>query len=291
MKFEGVIPALVTPIKEGKLDVPSLEKLINDLLAEGADGFYVGGGTGEGITISAALHKDVTRESIRIVAHRVPVIVHVARMNYEEMIDLAKHAEAMGADGLSAIPPIFYPYNENEIYAYYKRLCETVNIPVMIYNSPLAGVNFSLDLLERLFKIPNLTAIKWTNYNYYTVLQFKARVPEANVINGPDELAMLGFAAGCDGCIGTTYNIQLSRIKGIYNAVKEGRVEDALRLQTEADKIIAVLCSVNALKATKIVLKKRGYGPVEQVFPFLPLSEEEEEKLFAALREAGLENV
>ena len=291
MKFEGVIPALVTPIKDGKLDVPNLEKLIEDLLAEGADGFYVGGGTGEGVTISFDLHKEVTKEAIRITAHRVPVIVHVARINYEEMIALAKHAEAMGADCVSAVPPFFYPYNEKEIYAYYKGLCDSVKIPVMIYNSPLAAVNLSLDLLEELFKIPNLTAIKWTNYNYYTVFQFKARVPDANVINGPDELAMLGLAAGCDGCIGTTYNIQFSRIKAIYNAVKEGRVEDARRLQAEADKIIAVLCSVNALKATKIVLKKRGYGPVEQVFPFLPLSEAEEEKLFAALREAGLENV
>ncbi len=291
MKFEGVMPALITPIKDGKLHVPTLEKLMNDLIDEGADGFYVGGATGEGVTISKEIHKDLTRESVRIAAHRVPVIIHCARMNYDEMIELAKYAEEVGVDCISAIPPLFYKYSEDEIFAYYEKLCQSVKIPVMIYNNPNTGVTFGLDLLEKLFTIPNLTAIKWTNYDYYTVLQFKARVPHANVINGPDELVMMGTAAGCDGCIGTTYNFQQTRIKKIFTAMKEGRVEEARALQTVADKIIAAIIPFGVIKATKLILRRRGYEAMDLVFPNAPYTTEEEEAILAAVRAAGLENI
>ena len=288
MKFEGVMPALITPITDGKLNVDILERLINDLLEEGADGFYVGGGTGEGIIIPKQIHMELTTEAIRIVAHRVPVIIHCARMNYEEMIELAQHAERAGADCISAIPPLFYKYSDDEIYAYYKGLCDSVKLPIMIYNNPNTGVPFGLPLLEKLFTIPNLTAIKWTNYDYYTVLQLKSRIPHANVINGPDELAMMGIAAGCDGCIGTTYNFQQALIKKIYTAIKEGRVEEARELQTTADNIIAAIVPFHVIKATKLILSRR-YGKLDQVYPYLPYTPEEEEAVLAAVRKAGLD--
>lgn len=288
-KFEGVMPALITPITDGKLNVAVLERLMNDLIAEGADGFYVGGATGEGITISKEMHKELTSEAVRVAAHRVPVIVHCARMNYDEMLELARHAEAAGADCISAIPPLFYKYSEDEIYDYYKGLCDSVTIPVMIYNNPNTGVPFGMSLLERLFAIPNLTSIKWTNYDYFTVLQFKSKLPHANVINGPDELVMMGAAAGCDGCIGTTYNFQQKRIKAIYTAMKEGRVEEARALQTEADNIIAAMFPFGVVKLTKLIISRRYGAKLDQVFPSKPYTPAEEEAALAAMRALGVE--
>lgn len=290
MKFTGVMPAIITPIdKEGKLNVTELEKLVNDLIAQGADGFYVCGATGEGLTIDKDLHKAMTKETIRIVGGRVPNIVHVARMNFGEMIELAKFAEAEGADAISAVPPLFYKYNDDGIYNYYKALCDSVKIPVVIYNNPNTGVSFGADLLERLFSIPNLTSIKWTNYDFYSVLQLKARVPEANVINGPDEMVAMGLMAGCDACIGTTYNFQLPLIKSIYNAFKAGKIDEARELQTKADKIIAALCTQNVIMGTKAVLARMGYDVNYAVFPMHLITGAEEEAYIEKLRKAGLE--
>ena len=290
MKFQGVMPAIITPInKEGKLNVPVLEKLVNDLIAQGADGFYVCGATGEGLTIDKELHMAMTRETVRIVGGRVPNIVHVARINFGEMIELAKYAEAQGADAISAEPPLFYKYDDDGIYNYYKALCDAVKIPVVIYNNPNTGVSFGPDLLERLFSIENLTAIKWTNYDFFSVLRLKARVPEANVINGPDEMVAMGLMAGCDACIGTTYNFQLPLIKSIYNAFKAGKIEEARALQTKADVIIGALCAKNVIMGTKAVLARMGYDVNYAVFPMHVIEGAEEEAYIESLRKAGLE--
>ena len=289
-KFTGVMPALITCMDEnGNLNRPVLEKLLGDLLAQGADGFYVCGATGEGLTISKKLHMDMTRETVKIVAGRVPCIVHVARMNMDEMLELAAYAESVGADAISAVPPLFYKYDNDGIYAYYKRLCDSVKIPVVIYNNPNTGVSFGIDLLERLFTIPNLTSIKWTNSDFFTVLRLKERVPEANVINGPDEMLAMGLAAGCDACIGTTYNFQLPLIKAIYNAFKENRVDEARELQMKADKIIGALLSRNTIMATKLLMDRMGYDVYHAVFPMQKFSPEVEELQLKELREAGFE--
>lgn len=290
MKFEGVMPALITPMTaEGKLNVPVLEKLVNDLIAQGADGFYVCGATGEGLTIDKDLHKAMTAETVRVVDGRVPCIVHVARMNYGEMIELAKYAEQVGATAISAVPPLFYKYNDDGIYAYYKGLCDSVSIPVVIYNNPNTGVTFGTALLERLFSISNLTAIKWTNYDFFSVLQLKARVPEANIINGPDEMLAMGLTAGCDACIGTTYNFQLPLIRAIYDAFRAGDIDRARELQIKADQIVAALFVGNVIMVTKFILSRQGYDVYHPVFPMQMLTEAEEAAVLKGLRAAGFE--
>jgi dihydrodipicolinate synthase/N-acetylneuraminate lyase len=205
------------------------------------------------------------------------------------MLELAAYAEQVGADAISAVPPLFYKYDNDGIYAYYKRLCESVKIPVVIYNNPNTGVSFGIDLLERLFSIPNLTSIKWTNSDFFTVLRLKERVPEANVINGPDEMLAMGLAAGCDACIGTTYNFQLPIIKAIYNAFKENRPDEARELQMKADKIIGALISRNTIMATKLLMDRMGYDVYHAVFPMQKFSPEVEELQLKELRDAGFE--
>ena len=144
MRFQGVIPALLTPVNEnGDLCVKGLEQLIEKLISEGADGFYVGGATGEGIILDASVLKDLIDHTMRITAGRVPCIFHIARTNFREALELAAYAESRGAAAISAIPPIFFKYTEDDIVAYYKRLAESVSIPVVIYNNPNTGVTFT----------------------------------------------------------------------------------------------------------------------------------------------------
>ena len=290
MKFEGIIPALITPIdKDGKLNVCELEKMLNYLIDQGADGFYVLGATGEGIIVSKEIHMQMTRETIRIVNHRVPCIVHVARINYPEMLELADYAEKQGAEAISALPPIFYKYNEDEIYAYFKRLCDSVNIPVLIYNNPNTGVSFSNDLLDRLFSIKNLTGIKWTNPNYLSVMALRSKYPELNIINGPDELLNLGLTAGCDAGIGTTYSFMMPYFKKVYACNKAGKVEEAKKYQTLISNIILALLPYGGIGASKYLISLLGFDVYYNHFPSRNLTEEEKAALLRDVRAAGLE--
>ena len=287
--IKGVIPAIITPVTEsGELNVTALEGLIEKLISEGADGFYACGATGEGLILTKDVHKAMVRETVRITNGRVPTIVHVARTDFLEMLELARYAEQVGAYAISAIPPIFYKYGEEEIYKYYERLCAEVNIPVVIYNNPNTGVTFSQGLLKRLFSIENLTAIKWTNYDFAMVLRVKRELPDFNFINGPDEMLLFGLMAGCDAGIGTTYNFLMPEIRAIYDNFRAGNYEQARLIQSYVDTVIGVLLGGgNIIVMTKFILSRMGLDTYHALAPTAKLTAEAEEKLLADLRAVG----
>ena len=290
MKFTGVMPALITPLTdEGKLNRDVLERLIEDLIAQGADGFYIGGATGEGIILDVDVHKELTTESIKIVNGRVPCIVHIARMNYNEMVDLAVHAEKAGADAISAIPPLFYQYDHQAIYNYYEGLSNAINIPIMIYNNPNTGVHFSAEQVAELYNIKNVTAIKWTNYEFYQVMRILDLTnDEFNVISGPDEMLLCGLAAGADGCIGTTYNFLMPELRAVYDAFRAGDIEGARKAQTVVSTIVDELIKYNVVLATKVILEAKGYDVNHPLYPMHDYTPEQKAEMLANLQKAGL---
>lgn len=290
MKFTGVMPALITPLTaEGKLNRDVLERLIEDLIAQGADGFYIGGATGEGIILDVDVHKELTTESIKIVNGRVPCIVHIARMNYNEMVDLAIHAEKAGADAISAIPPLFYQYDHQAIYNYYEGLSNAINIPIMIYNNPNTGVHFSAEQVAELYNIKNVTAIKWTNYEFYQVMRILDLTnDEFNVISGPDEMLLCGLAAGADGCIGTTYNFLMPEVRAVYDAFRAGDMEAARKAQTVVSTIVDELIKYNVVLATKVILEAKGYDVNHPLYPMHDYTPEQKAEMLANLQKAGL---
>ena len=116
--FKGIMPALVTPILEDRktVDEKAARELIEALIAQGADGFYVLGSTGEGMVMDEEERMRMCEIAISQVGGRVPVIVHIADMNFARAVRLAKHAERAGADAISAVPPIFFHYRNEDIY-------------------------------------------------------------------------------------------------------------------------------------------------------------------------------
>ena len=143
MKFEGIMPALVTPLNEDEtINVKVLKDLIEYQLSLGADGFYVGGATGEGLALRTEERMILAEESVKIINGRKPCIFQVAATDFHDAIALAKYAEKVGADAISATPPLFFGYSEQNVYDYYKALADAVHIPLMIYyNMNAGGVN------------------------------------------------------------------------------------------------------------------------------------------------------
>ena len=145
-------------------------------------------------------------------------------MNIERTLELARHAEKCGADAISAVPPFYFEYDEDDIYNYYARIAGSVNIPLMIYYTPSAAVTVSMDLFRRLLDIENITAVKWTYSDYDPFIRLKASRDDISVMNGPDETLLCGLAAGADGGIGSTYNFMLPKMKAVYNAFASGDI-------------------------------------------------------------------
>ena len=290
MKFEGIMPALVTPLNEDQsVNVKVLKDLLEYQLAHGADGFYVGGATGEGINLKTEERMILAEESMATVNHRKPIIIQVAAYDFNDAIRLAKHAESIGADAISATPPLFFKYDENDIYNYYKALADAVHIPMMIYYNPAAGFNITANFAARMFEVDNITAIKWTSPNYYEMIRLKDLTHgEMNVINGPDEMLLMGLNAGADGGIGTTYNVQLENIKAIYENFKAGNIKAAQEAQILADRVIHAIIKHRTIPATKVVLEAMGFAVGNATFPMTRYTPEQKAEIVKGVIEAGL---
>ena len=290
-KFQGIMPALVTPLTEDeRINVPVLEKLINYLIDKKADGFYIGGATGEGLALRPEERRILAEESVRIINGRVPSIVQIASTDYNQAIELAKHAEAAGADAISATPPLFFSYDEDDIYNYYKGLANAVHIPLIIYYNPAAGFTVNAKFAARAFEVDNLTGIKWTSSDYFQMMLLKDMTHgEMNIINGPDEMLLMGLNAGADGGIGTTYNFMMDIIRGVWDNFHMGNIEKAREYQIRAAKIIYPLLQYKTIPVAKLVLEKMGFEVGNASYPMKRYTEEQKEEIIKAMISSGLE--
>ena len=290
MKFEGIIPALVTPLrKDESINCKVLSQLMEFLLQQGADGFYIAGATGEGLALRTEERITLAHESIRIVNGRKPCIIQVAAMDFRDALLLARDAEACGADGISATPPLFFQYGPDEVFNSYKALAEVVHIPLMVYYNPAAGFPMNAQFAARLFSIDNVTAIKWTSSNYYEMLKLKDMTHgQMNVINGPDEMLLMGLNAGADGGIGTTYNFMLPIYRAIYDNFRSGNIETAQQAQIQADRVINQLLKYSGIPATKVIMEEMGFAVGNATFPMHRFTQEERIHLMKDIQQAGL---
>lgn len=289
MFFTGVMPALCTPLHEDEsVNTKVVEQLIEYFLGQGADGFYIAGATGEGLALRPDERRILAETAINAVNGRKPCIVQVASTDFSEAIRLAKHAEQSGAAAISATPPLFFRYDENDVYNYYKALADAVHIPLMVYNSPLAGFPLTPDFIAKLFKIDNITSIKWTSSDYYGLMKLKQLTNgEINVMNGPDEMLLMGLSAGADGGIGATYNFMFPLFRGIYDNFKSGNMEMAKKYQDKVTQIITALRSFTTIPCAKALLEEVGFEMGNATFPMKRYNAEQKKELVKAMRAGG----
>ncbi len=289
MKISGIIPALVTPLCEDEsINVPVLKKLIGELISKGAQGFYIGGATGEGLALRTEERFILADESIKRVKEldpELPCIVQVASMDFSDALRLARQAEKCGATAISATAPLFFAYDENDVYAYYKRLAESVHIPMMVYYNPAVKFNMTAEFAKRLFEIDNVTSIKWTSSDYYGMMRLKELTNgEMCVINGFDEMLLMGLSGGADGGIGTTYNYQLEYIREIYDSFKRGDMARALEFQTCASSVVAAFNGEPIIPASKALLECMGYEVGNAAFPMKRYSPAEKQAIYSRIK-------
>ena len=286
--IKGVMPALVTPLSNDNINTETLEKLIGFFKKQNADGFYIGGATGEGLLLNKEQRKILCEKSVEYAGNDCKKIVHITDMNYKDTIELAKHAEACGADAISAIPPIYFSYDDEDIYNYYRGIAESVKIPLMIYYTAAANRVMSTDLFKRLFEIDNITSVKWTNSDYFGMIKLRDACTDAGIINGPDQMLVCGLASGADGGIGTTYNIMYSTYRKIYEHFRKGEMPAALEEQKKADRVIAAINEFMLIPTVKVVLKYMGFDTGTAASPQKVYTKDEEKIIIKKLTDAGL---
>jgi len=237
--INGVIPAMITSFnKDESINKEGIRKTINYLISEKVNGLYITGSTGETFLMSQDEKKQVIEIIVEEVNRRVPVIAHIGSIGTKITTELGQYAEKIGVDALSALPPFYYGFSNDEIFSYYKDISNTTNLPITIYNISHAHL-MDLDMLKRLAAIKNVKGVKYTAPTHFNFNKIKKEVGENfKIYSGMDEMSLSGLISGADGIIGSFYNLMPEMFVDIYAKVKEGNINAAKKIQEKINIII-----------------------------------------------------
>ena len=199
-KYKGVIPAFYACYDEaGEISPDGVQALTKYFVRKGVKGVYVNGSSGECIYQNVEDKKIVLENVMKAAEGKLTVIAHVACNNTKDSMELARHAESLGADAIAAIPPIYFRLPEYAIAKYWNDISAAApNTDFVIYNIPqLAGVALTAGLFAEMRKNPNVIGVKNSSMPVQDIQMFKAQAGEDYVIfNGPDEQFISGRVIG-----------------------------------------------------------------------------------------------
>ncbi len=277
-KYKGVIPAFYACYdEEGNISPKGVQALTKYFVGKGVKGVYVNGSSGECIYQSVEDKKLVLENVIKAAEGKLTVIAHVACNNTKDSMELARHAEAAGADAIAAIPPIYFRLPEHAIAQYWNDISSAApNTDFVIYNIPqLAGVALTMNLFAKMRENPNVIGVKNSSMPVQDIQMFKAAAGEDYVIfNGPDEQFISGRIIGAEGAIGGTYGVMPELFLKMDEYVKEGKLAEARELQYAVNEVIYKMCSAhgNMYGVIKEILKineNLNLGGVRKPLPAL----------------------
>ena len=207
--FKGSIVALITPFKNNKLDEANYSEILHHHLKNGTNGVVPAGTTGESPTLSHIEHKKVIEIAIKECKGKIPVIAGTGSNSTSEAIELSKHAENAGADGLLIVTPYYNKPTQEGLYQHYKAINDKVGIPIIIYNiPPRSVVDMSVDTMARLFELKNISGVKDATADLNRVdEQLKKMGTEFIQLSGEDGTALEFNLRGGVGCISVTANV------------------------------------------------------------------------------------
>ena len=275
-KYNGIFPAFYACYgDDGEFSRERTAALTEHYIKKGVKGLYVGGTSGECIYQSVEERKAALEAVIEAARGRITVIAHVACNNTRDSMELARHAESVGADAIAAIPPIYFHLPDHAIAKYWNDISSAApNTDFVIYNIPqLAGVALTQNCLREMMKNPRLIGVKNSSLPTMDIQIWKSIGGDDFIVfNGPDEQLSAGLTIGAEGGIGGTYGVMPEVYLAIMKAIGDGNVKFATYLQNKANEIIYEMCGRhgNMYAVIKEILRIRERVDIGDVRAPLP---------------------
>lgn len=289
--FSGSMPALVTPFDDNaNLDENLFAKHVEWVIAEGSKGVVPVGTTGESPTLSHDEHKRVVEICVEVAGNRVPVIAGAGSNNTIEAIELAQHAQSVGAAAALVVTPYYNKPTQAGLYLHYKLIAEATSLPIVIYNIPgRSVVDMSVETMAALAKdFPNIVGVKDATGQIQRVSQQRLACGEEFVQVSGEDATALGFNAhGGVGCISVTANVAPKLCADFQALTLAGEYGKALALQDRLMPLHDAIFMDPGVSGAKYGLSKLGRMSTVVRSPLLPVSQEAATAIDNAL--AGLE--
>jgi dihydrodipicolinate synthase/N-acetylneuraminate lyase len=295
-KYQGAVVPMVTPFTaDGRLDEPSLERLVDSLLAGGVDGIFVMGTTGEGVTIPAADRRRIVEQTVARAKGAVKIFAGISNAHPEELKIGNDYLKA-GTDALVVHPPVGMP--QEEMLPWFQKLLDSLNGPLLLYNMPVTTkVSIPLDTVEKLMGHPRLVGIKDSENNLQRLnqlLQNFGGKKDFSVFIGVGALMEKGLKLGADGIVPSVGNLIPNICRQLCVAAKAGNWAEADSHFSRMNAVAELYQNGRSLNESLAVLKAamhcRGLCAPHVLPPLCPLPQAQFEKLRREMEELHLLN-
>jgi len=289
--FTGCGTALVTPFRRDlSLDEAALRKLVRRQIEAGINFLVPCGTTGENPTLTRAEHLRVVEITLEEAKGKVPVLAGAGGYNTQEVIELAREVEGLGAKGILSVTPYYNKPTQEGLYQHFKAIAEAVHIPIVVYSvQGRTGVNVEPATLARLAQIPNIVGVKEASGNIAQMASIIQQVPESfAVLSGDDAVTLPLVALGGRGIISVVSNEIPAQMTELAQLCLSGDFAGARKLQRK----YLPLMEVNFIESNPIPVKAAMalMGLLEPVYrlPMCPPKPENLARIEKVLESAGL---
>ena len=287
--LKGSIVALITPFDNGNLSEKDYVKLIDYHLENGTNGIVPGGTTGESPTLSHNEHKKIIEIAVRECKGKIPVIAGTGSNSTEEAVELSQFAEKAGSDALLVVTPYYNKPTQEGLYQHYKKINDSVGIPIVIYNIPSRSViDMEVETMTKLYELKNIIGVKDATGDLNRVdKQLKAMGKEFIQLTGNDDNALEFNKRGGSGAIGVTANVAAKLTSEFQKACQED-----MKKAYELDKLLQPLHTSLFIESNpspvKYAASLLGMCNPTVRLPLVEILDETKRKVTEALKVANL---
>lgn len=288
--FKGVITALITPLRDGKVDEVAFAQLLERQIAAGIHGVVPMGTTGECASLHLDEHRRVVELCVQVAAGRVRVIAGSGSSATDEAIELAQFAKAVGADGALVVTPYYNRPSQEGLALHYEAMAEAVQLPLVLYNVPgRTGVDLANETVARLAAHPNIVGIKDATADMSRVSWMRQNIGgQFDLISG-DDCSCLGYHAyGGVGVISVTANVAPEAMVALHEAAASGDYATARDWQDRLSALHKALFLDNSPAPAKYALSRMQLCSEEVRLPLSLTSDAVKPAIDRAMADAGL---
>ncbi|MBY0234947.1 MAG: 4-hydroxy-tetrahydrodipicolinate synthase [Burkholderiaceae bacterium] len=287
----GSIVALITPmLEDGRVDYPSLRKLIDWHIAEGTDCICVVGTTGESPTVSMEENREIIRAAVEHAKGRVPIMAGTGANSTSEAIELSRYAKEVGADCTLSVVPYYNKPSQEGIYQHYKAIAEAVDIPMMLYNVPGRTVaDMQPETTLRCASLPGVFGVKEATGNIERAAWLIKNAPKGfSIYSGDDGTAIALMLLGGHGNVSVTANVAPRAMHELCKAALAGDIATARRIHFQLLSLHKNLFCEPSPAPTKWALAKLGRIQPHLRLPITGLTPAGQAVVEQAMKEGGL---
>jgi len=287
--FSGAFTALVTPFRNGEVDVEALEGLVEFQIGQGIHGLVPCGTTGETPSMSEAEDRLVIGTVVRVANGRVPVIAGTGSNSTHMAIKYTRMAEEEGADGSLQVAPYYTKPTQEGLYRHFAAIAESTGLPIVLYNIPgRTSVNISAETTARLAEIPNIVGTKEATHSMDLASDIRRLCGEEfDILSGDDSLTLPLMSLGGRGVISVAGNVAPAVVSDMVSVLLAGNFERGRELHYD----LLPLCRALFVETNPIPVKTAasilGLCSDEMRLPMIPLAGENLDHLRRVMEETN----